>query len=183
MTKLPLNVGYGENLFGPLFDYLDMENIEYSEWVPAGALVKGLFLLISLIIVVVTFAVFFFSEEVLVEDILGVSVAWAVLAFLLLVFWNYRGIHIIITDENLFVNYGRFDKKSFLLKDIISCKTTKAFGRYLGVGVRVGLDGSMAYTTSFASAVEITLKIGRVFVFSSKNPGRVCEIINQRKTI
>ena len=57
-----------------MFDNLDMENFEYSEWVPAGALVKGLFAMISLIIVVVTFAVFFFSEGLLVEDILGVSV-------------------------------------------------------------------------------------------------------------
>jgi energy-coupling factor transporter transmembrane protein EcfT len=176
-----LNVGFGENLFGRLFDSLDMENIEYSEWVPAGALVKGLFLMVSLIIVVVTSAVFFFSEELLSEDILGASVAWMVLAFLLLVFWNYRGLHIKINDKNLTVEYGRFDKKSFLLKDITACKTTKAFGRYLGVGVRVGLDGSMAYTTSFASAVEVTPKIGRVFVFSSKKPDIVCEIINQRK--
>ena len=159
-----------------------MENIEYSEWVPAGALVKGLFLMVSLIIVVVTFAVFFFSEELLVEDIFGVSMAWAILAILLLVFWNYRGLNIRINDESLTVEYGRFDKKSFLLKDISSCKKTKAFGRYLGVGVRAGLDGSIAYTTSFASAVEVTPKEGRVFVFSSKNPDRVCEIINQEKT-
>jgi hypothetical protein len=166
-----------------LFDVLDMENIEYSEWVPAGALVKGLFAMVSSIIVVVTFAVFIFSEELLVEDILGVSLAWVVLAFLLLVFWNYRGLQIKINDENLSVNYGRFDKKSFLLKDIVSCKKTKSFGRYLGVGVRVGLDGSTAYTTSFASAVEVTPKIGRAFVFSSNTPDRVCEIINQRKGI
>jgi hypothetical protein len=160
-----------------------MENIEYNEWVPAGALVKGLFVMVSLIIVVVTFAFFFFSEGLLVEDILGVAFAWVVLAILLLVFWNYRGLQIKINDENLSVKYGRFDKKSFLLKDISSCKKTKAFGRYLGIGVRVGLDGSMAYTTSFATAVEVTPKIGRVFVFSSKNPDRVCEIINQRKAI
>ena len=172
---------YGENLFVCLFDNLGMENIEYNEWVPAGALVKGLFLMVSLIIVFVTSAVFFFSEELLIEDILGVSVAWMVLAILLLVFWNYRGLHIKINRESLTVEYGRFDKKFFLLKDITSCKTTKAFGRYLGIGVRVGLDGSIAYTTSFASAVEVMPKIGRVFVFSSKKPDRVCEIINQRK--
>ena len=105
-----------------------------------------------------------------------------ILAVLLLVFWNYRGLRIRISDERLSVDYGRFDKKSFLLKDIVYCKKTKSFGRYLGVGVRVGLDGSMAYTTSFASAVEVTPKVGRVFVFSSKNPDRVCEIINQRNT-
>src|SRR5665647_1180157 len=159
-----------------------MEKIEYSEWVPAGALVKGLFAIVSSIIVVVTFAVFFFSEELLVEDIFGVSLAWAILAILLLVFWNYRGLNIRINDEILTVQFGRFDKKSFSLKDISSCKKTKSFGRYLGVGVRAGLDGSIAYTTSFARAVEVTPKEGRVFVFSSKNPERLCEIINQRKT-
>ena len=58
-----------------------MENIEYSEWVPAGALVKGLFVMVSLIVVVVTFAFFIFSEELLVEDILGISLAWVILAF------------------------------------------------------------------------------------------------------
>jgi hypothetical protein len=160
-----------------------MENIEYGEWVPTGALVKGLFTMVSLIVVVVTFAVFILSKELLVEDILGVLVAWVILAILLLVFYNYRGLRINITDESLSVDYGRFDKKSFLLKDIVSCKKTKSFGRYLGVGVRVGLDGSIAYTTSFASAVEVTPKVGRVFVFSSKNPDRVCDIINRKNTI
>jgi fumarate reductase subunit D len=158
-----------------------MKNIEYNEWVPAGALVKSLFALVSLIVVGVTFAFFIFSEGLLSEDILGISFAWVILAVLLLIFWNYRGLHIKINDESLFVNFGRFDKKSFLLNDISSCKKTKSFGRYLGVGVRVGLDGSMTYTTSFASAVEVTPKVGKVFVFSSKNPDRVCEIINQRK--
>ncbi len=157
-----------------------MENVEYNEWVPAGALVKGLYLMVSLIIVLITFAVFFFTEGLLVEDILGVSVAWGVSAILLLVFWNYRGLNIKINDESLTVKYGGFDKKFFLLEDIISCKTTKALRRYLGIGVRVGFDGSLAYTTSFASAVKVTPKIGRVFVFSSKNPDRVCEIINRK---
>lgn len=160
-----------------------MENIEYTEWVPAGALVKGLFAMVSLIVVAVSFAVFFFSEELLVEDIFGVSIAWVVLAFLLLVYWNYRGLNIKINDQSLSVTYGRFDKKTFLLEDISSCKKTKAFGRYFGVGVRLGFDGSIAYTTSFASAVEITPKAGRGFVFSSRNPDKVCEIINQKKTI
>ena len=149
----------------------------------AGALVKGLFAMVSLIVVFVTFAVFIFSEALLAEDILAVSMAWGILAFLLLVFCNYRDLQIKISDQRLSVEYGRFDKKSYLLNEIVSCKKTKAFGRYLGVGVRLGLDGSMAYTTSFATAVEVTPRAGRVFVFSSNAPDRVCEIINQRKTI
>jgi hypothetical protein len=160
-----------------------MENIEYSEWVHAGGLVKGLFAMVSFIIVFVTFAVFIFSEAFLVDDVFGVSLAWVILAFLLFVFYNYRGLQIRISDQRLSVEYGRFDKKSYLLNEIVSCKKTKAFGRYLGVGVRLGLDGSVAYTTSLATAVEVTPKAGRVFVFSSNAPDRVCEIINQRKTI
>ena len=158
-----------------------MDKAEYSEWVPAGRLVKGLFALISVIIVFVSFAVFLFSGGLLVEDILGVSLAWVILGILLLVFWNYRGLEIKITDQQLSVKYGRFDKKSFLLEDIISCKKTKSFGRYLGVGVRVGLDGSLAYTTSYGDAVEVTPKVGRVFVFSTKNPDKICQIIEANK--
>lgn len=156
-----------------------MENVEYEEWVPAGALVKGLFAMVSLIIVFVTLAVFLFSEKLLAEDILGVTFAWVVLAFLLLIFWNFRGLRIQIKNDRLHLDYGLFNKKSFLLKEITSCKRTKAFGRYLGVGVRYGLDGSRAYTTSFANAVEVTRKVGRMFVFSSKNPDKVCEIITR----
>ena len=154
-----------------------MEKAEYTEWVPAGALVKGSFLMVTSIIVLVTIAVFLFSKELLVEDIFGVAFAWVILSVLLFIFWNYRGLRIQIMDDRLSLNYGLFDKKSFLLKEIASCKKTKALGRYLGVGVRFGLDGSMAYTTSFANAVEVTPKVGRTFVFSSKNPDLICELI------
>jgi hypothetical protein len=156
-----------------------METVEYSEWVPAGALVKGLFAMVSAIIVFVTVAVFLFSEELLLEDIFGVAFSWIILAVLLFIFWNFRGLRIRITNSRLYLDYGLFNKKSFLLKEIISCKKTQAFGRYLGVGVRYGLDGSMAYTTSFNNAVEVTPKVERTFVFSSKNPDKVCEIINK----
>jgi hypothetical protein len=103
--------------------------------------------------------------------------AWGILAFILFVFWNFRGLRIQIKGDMLSVVYGMFNKKSFLLKEIISCQKTKAFGRYLGVGVRYGLDGSLAYTTSFSEVVEVVLKAGRIFVFSSKQPDQVCEII------
>ena len=93
-----------------------MENIEYSEWVPMGALVKGLFAMVSLIIVIVTFVVFIFSEGLFVEDILGVLMAWVVLAILLLVFWNYRGLQIEINDESLFVKLWKIRQKILLIQ-------------------------------------------------------------------
>ena len=157
-----------------------MENSEYSEWVPIGALVKGLMVMVTSIIVFVTFAVFLLSGKLLVEDTLGVFFAWGILAFILFLFWNFRGLRIQINGDTLSIVYGMFNKKSFLLKEIASCRKTKTFGRYLGVGVRYGLDGSMAYTTSFSEAVEVTPKAGRTFVFSSKKPDEVCEIIKNR---
>jgi hypothetical protein len=160
-----------------LVDSLDMENSEYSEWVPIGALVKGLMVMVSSIIVFVTFAVFLLSEKLLVEDVFGVAFAWGILAFILFVFWNFRGLRIQIKGDTLSVVYGMFNKKSFLLKEIASCQKTKTFGRYLGVGVRYGLDGSTAYTTSFGEAVAVAPKVGRTFVFSSNKPDKVCEII------
>jgi hypothetical protein len=39
-----MNFEFGENLFDRFLDNFDMENVEYSKWVPVGALVKGLFL-------------------------------------------------------------------------------------------------------------------------------------------
>jgi hypothetical protein len=157
-----------------------MENVGYSEWVPAGALVKGLMAMFSAIIVFVTLAIFLYSKTS-VEDVLGVALGWTVLAFVLFLFWNYRGLRIQISGNRLFVFYGLFNRKSFLLKDITSCARIKAsFGRYWGVGVRYGFDGSLAYTTSFGDAVMIVLKRGRPFVFSSNKPDEVCEIIKRK---
>jgi hypothetical protein len=156
-----------------------MSNRDYNEWVPAGALVKGLFGLVTGIIVVVSVSLILFTNNLLMEDVMGLAFSWVILAFLLLVFWNFKGLRIKITDESLTLAYGLFNKKSFLLNDITSCKKTRAFGRYLGVGVRYGTDGSMAYTTSFSDAVEITPESGRTFVFSSKNPDKICEIISK----
>ena len=48
-----------------------MENIEYSEWVPIGALVKGLFAMVSLFIVIVTFAFLFSAKDCSLRIFLG----------------------------------------------------------------------------------------------------------------
>jgi hypothetical protein len=154
-----------------------METVSYSEWVPAGSLIKGLMATFSAIIVLTTFALTL-QGRTLGEAAIGLLFGWTILAFVLFLFWNYRGLRIQISNSRLFIDYGIFNKKSFLLKDITSCKQIKAsFGRYLGIGVRYGFDGSLAYTTSFGDAVMITPKKGRKFAFSSKKPDKICEII------
>ncbi|MFH0748702.1 MAG: hypothetical protein V1915_02120, partial [Candidatus Bathyarchaeota archaeon] len=88
-----------------------------------------------------------------------------------------------VSGDKLTVVYGIFNKKSFLLKELTYCKRAKAnLGRYFGIGIRYGSDGSLAYTTSFGDAVEVAPKTGRVFVFSSNKPDQVCEIIKKNSS-
>lgn len=158
-----------------------MASEDYTEWVPMGALVKGLAAMVASIIIFMTLAVLFLKGPVF-ADYIGIVFAWGVLGFILFVFYNFRGLRIQISGDRLSVVYGLFNRKSFQLQEITSCTITRSFGRYMGIGVRYGTDGSMAYTTSFGSAVEIVPKAGRAFVFSSNYPDKVCEIITKGKS-
>jgi len=149
--------------------WVNMKDVSYAEWVPAGTLIKalvGFFSLLSLCILLITIAV-----GVAIQHPFLIVVLTGPLAFVLLVFWNYRGIRIKVTNKNLLIHYGFFNHKRIPIGDIVSCEPTKAsFGRYGGIGVRYGTDGSWAYTTSFGDAVKIILRKGKPFVFSSNNP-------------
>ncbi len=159
-----------------------MKDVLYVEWVPAGTLIKalvGFFSLLSLCILLITIAV-----GVAIQHPFLIVVLASPLAFVLLVFWNYRGIQTEVATESLLIYYGFFNRKRILIGDTVSCEPTKAsFGRYGGIGVRYGTDGSWAYTTSLGDAVKIILRKGKPFVFSSNKPEKICNTINQMKNV
>ncbi len=159
-----------------------MKDVVYREWVPLGTSMKalvGFFSLLVLCILLITIAV-----GVAIQNPFLIVVLASVLAFVLFLFWNYRGIRIKVTRKKLLIYYGFFNCKHIPIADIASCEPAKAsFGRYGGIGVRYGTDGSWAYTTSFGNAVKITLQKGRPFVFSSNKPEKICSIINQMKNV
>ena len=159
-----------------------MKDVSYAEWVPAGTLIKalvGFFSLLSLCILLITIAV-----GVAIQYPFLIVVLAAPLAFVLFVFWNYRGIQIQVTSKKLLIYYGFFNRKHIPIRDIVSCEPTKAsFGRYGGIGIRYGTDGSWAYTASLGDAVKIILRKGKPFVFSSNSPEEICSIINQTKSV
>jgi hypothetical protein len=161
---------------------VNMKNVVYVEWVPAGTLMKalvGFFSLLSLCMLLVTIVV-----GVAIQHPFLIVVLASPLAFVLFVFWNYRGIRIEVTPESLLVYYGLFNRTRILIGDIVSFEPTKAsFGRYGGIGIRYGTDRSWAYTTSFGNAVQIILQTGKPFVFSSNNPEKICSIINQMRNV
>lgn len=161
---------------------VNMENLVYEEWVAVGTLMKALIGLFSLLITCILLTTIVVG--VAIQHPFLIIVLSSVVAFVLFLFWNYKGIEIQVSNKKLLVNYGIFNRKSILLEDIVSCETIKAsFKRYGGIGVRYGIDGSWAYTTSFGNAVKIIPRKGRPFAFSSNNPQQICDIISQTKNV
>lgn len=153
------------------------EEILYVEWVPAGKVVKivmlSVFLLISSIGIII--AAFMPKELMFIGIIFGV-----VSLFILLLYWNFRGLRITLTRHQLDVEYGIFNHKKIPLEKISGCETTKAyFRKYGGIGIRFGLDGSWAYTTDFGEAVKLIFQKDRPFVFSTRNPQKICNLIDE----
>ena len=158
-----------------------MEQAVYHEWVPTGAFVKVTILAVASAIVVLLLILAAFLHPLNTEGLVGFGVSMLTLMFILVLCLNFRGIKIQLSSEGLTVDYGFFNRKHIKMDDIVSCNLVKAsFRRFGGVGVRYGLDGSWAYTTSFGNAVEIVPKKGRTFVFSSNNPEKICHIINTK---
>ena len=153
----------------------------YSEWVPAGRFARAIVGFVSLLFLLVLAISTWVGFSI--QDPLFVVIIAFPLAFVLILYGNYRGIHIKITSTELLIRYGFLNHKHIDMSSIVSCEPTTAnFGKYWGVGIRYGTDHSLAYTTSFGNAVKIALKNGRPFVFSSHNPQEICNIINQVKT-
>ncbi len=158
------------------------DEIVYEEWVPAGKFVKAIILFTCLLIISlgIIITIIMPKELAFMGIILG-----GISLFIFLIYWNFKGLQITLTNDQLEVAYGIFNHKRIPLHNITSCDITKArFRTYGGVGIRFGLDGSWAYNTDFGEAVKLTFQQGRPFVFSTKNPQKICNlIINLLKNI
>ena len=153
------------------------EEILYIEWVPAGRFIKVLVLFVCLLIISIGIIITAFKPKEL--TFIGI-IFGAVSLFIFLLYWNFRGLKITLTKNQLEVEYGIFNHKKIPLNKISKCDITKAnFRTYGGVGIRFGLDGSWAYNTDFGEAVKLIFQKGRPFVFSTRNPQKICNLINE----
>ena len=158
-----------------------MDNLVYDEYIPTGAFVKIIIVAVLSLISLLLLVLAVYLQPWDIEAIVGFGVSILTLVFVSIFALNFRGIKIQLSSEMLSVKYGLINLKSIELTEIASCKLVKAsFKRFGGVGIRYGIDGSWAYSTSFGNAVEIIPKRGRRFVFSSNNPQEICQIVNSR---
>lgn len=153
------------------------EEILYMEWVPAGRFVKVVVISVCLLIISIGIIITAFKPKEL--TFLGI-IFGIVSLFIFLIYWNFRGLKITLTKNQLEVDYGIFNHKRISLQKISVCEITKAnFRKYWGIGIRLGLDGSWAYTTDFGEAVKLIFQEGRPFVFSTRNPQKICNLIQE----
>jgi len=153
------------------------EEILYIEWVSVGKFVKAIF--IFLLILIVSLGILFIAFMPIEMAVMGIIIG--TLSFLIfLLYWNYRRLKIYLTRNQLEVSYGIFNHKKIPLNIITNCTITKAsFRTYGGVGIRFGLDGSRVYNTDFGEAIKLTFRSGRPFVFSTRNPQKICDLISK----
>ena len=148
----------------------------YREWVPISKFVSIsiLLLIVLLISIAITTAIFVPQNRVFTLSFCG-----ALSLFFLFMGLNYRGLLITISEEVIKVKYGLLNRKTISVDNLVSYEPTKAtFNKYLGFGVRIGTDSSLAFTTSFGDSVKLVIEdSSRPFVFSSKVPQEICELL------
>jgi hypothetical protein len=147
---------------------------KYNEELTFNIRLNALFLLLIVIIGILIFANFGLS----LTDTTAFFVA--VELFLLIIFWNFRKLKILITDDFLEFGFGIF-KKRFPKKDITSCKPFEVrFGQYFGIGIRWGFNNTVLYNTRFGKAVRIKVRNHkRDFVVTTNYPKKFCNALRK----
>ncbi|MBK5114609.1 MAG: hypothetical protein KGD59_02060 [Candidatus Heimdallarchaeota archaeon] len=155
----------------------DENNIIYSEWLTMSKFIVILFAFV--IVVLISSAV---STSILAPHTrVYMLPVYAVLClFFVLIGLNYRGIQISLTKNEIKVTFGLLNKKTISFDELVSCEIIQStIGKYFGLGVRVGFDSSLAFITNFGDAVKLTYQENKLFVFSSKNCQKICNVLNE----
>ena len=150
----------------------------YRERVVLASWVSLLLGLIMGIIAVMGYVNLFYGIT-LGRNTYSTAVIIGVEAFLILVYLVFMRLDISIDSERVEVSFGIL-RKTIPIEEIVSCESTHvSLTAYYGVGIRYGIDGSIAFTTSFGDAVKIRKRRGRSFVFSTNRPFEVLGHINR----
>ena len=112
----------------------------------------------------------------------GIAVGMAVVTvFLLALLANFWKLTFIVTENEVVFGFGLV-KKRFRRSDIRSCEPyTLEFRNYLGYGIRLGLDRTIAYNTRNGPGVKLTIDgAKKPYVVSVNDPGAICRLLGSR---
>lgn len=157
----------------------EKENIMYSEWIPISKIVVILIFLLVILFISIAIIVSILEPQYIA---ITLSLSGVLCILFLLIGWNFRGIRITLTKEVIIIKFGIFNKKIISLDEIVGCEVIKAsFGKYYGMGIRVGSDSSWAYVTDFGDAVKLTYQGSKLFVFSTKKHQKLINLLNEHR--
>lgn len=101
------------------------------------------------------------------------------------IFWalmwiNSRHLDFLITAEYIEFGFGVV-KKRIQRSELISCEPYQVrFRNYLGYGIRIGFDRSIAFISRSGPAVEMVLKSGKwSYVVNVNDPARICDLLSE----
>ena len=105
-----------------------------------------------------------------------------VLVITVALFINFRTLEISVSSGRLTVGYG-FIWSRVRLSDILYAEAVRPpFWRYGGLGIRLGLDGSVGYVVDYRRGVRVTRRRGVPIFFNTRNPERIIQIIDDHVT-
>lgn len=104
----------------------------------------------------------------------------AVSIFLLALLANFWRLSFLVTTEEVVFGFGLF-KKRFRLSEIRGCEPyTLTFENYLGYGIRMGRDRTIAYNTRNGPGIKLDVEgRKRPYVVSLKDPSGVCRVLEE----
>lgn len=153
------------------------DEILYGEWIPMSKFIIILFAFIIAILIsaAITTSIYSPTTRVYMLPI------YALLCLLfVLIGINYRGIQITLTENEIEIKFGLLNKKTILIDELVASEVIQAtIGKYFGLGARMGFDSSVAFITNFGDAVKLTYDQDKLFVFSSRDSQKICNMLNE----
>ena len=150
----------------------------YTESIKAGTAVRIIVSIIYIMLFTLSIAVTFLDSQFF---LMSVVIITSVTVVFVLLYLNFSVLRITITQSHLEVRYGRLNRKIVPLGKMTDCEHIQiGLKEYGGIGIRLGRDGTWAYNTSLGDAVKVTILGERPFAFSTANPEKICELLQEQ---
>ncbi len=143
------------------------ETVPYTPWLP---------IMIHCFIVVfaVVFALFLVFGDYVSSLLFGI-----VTVFLVLMWMNFRHLEFLVTAGEVEFGFGVI-RKRFSRSALLSCEPYELrFRNFLGYGIRLGLDGTIAYNTRNGRGIKMVVEgFKRPYVIPVDDPPKVCALLS-----
>jgi hypothetical protein len=151
---------------------VEQGKVEYHETLRSGVL----FHVLALGLVIAFLAACIVT---LVQGKAGLAFLCGILCVLLIVAYTlFAKLSFTISDVEISFGFTGV-KKRFPRSALLSCEPCRlTFANYMGIGMRIGLDGTMAYNTRMGPGVKMVFEgARRPYVVSVDDPEKICGIL------